>query len=134
MTNNPGPRSAVVSGLLVLLFTVGIVFSWVAWQPTASARERASASPSSIAGSTTDKLSLLSAMGPLPSDHLFTTDGGTAAMEEKGEAEEDEQLLGQESFWMDRLTYPTGRFDPSWLRRATEEDTTVERSVPSGRY
>ena len=44
-----------------------------------------------------------------------------------------EQLLDQESFWLNRLTYPTGRFNPVWLRRAAEQDSALQRSVPDGR-
>src|SRR5512140_1107473 len=50
------------------------------------------------------------------------------------EPEKDvEKLLDQESFWLNRLTYPTGRFDPVWLRRAAVQDSTIQRGVPDGR-
>ncbi len=47
--------------------------------------------------------------------------------------EEYEMLLQQEGFWHDRLTYPTGRFNPEWLREAVRQDSQVERGVPEGR-
>ena len=37
-----------------------------------------------------------------------------------------------ESEWHNRLTYPTGRFDPSWLRLAAAKDKLVPRGVPIG--
>jgi hypothetical protein len=47
-----------------------------------------------------------------------------------GQKEED---LGRlEAYWMDRLTYPTGGFDPAWVRRAIDEDASVERAAPAG--
>ena len=47
--------------------------------------------------------------------------------------EEYEMLLEQEAFWHTRLTYPTGRFDPAWLRQAVEQDSQIERTIPAGR-
>ena len=55
-----------------------------------------------------------------------------ASSNEEGE-KDVEQLLDQEAFWLNRLTYPTGRFDPAWVREAAQQDSTVERSVPEGR-
>ncbi|MBK8464725.1 MAG: carboxypeptidase regulatory-like domain-containing protein [Chloracidobacterium sp.] len=43
-----------------------------------------------------------------------------------------EMSLKVEEFWNDRLTYPTGRFDPKWLREAVQQDAQVERAVPAG--
>src|SRR3954447_23221364 len=52
---------------------------------------------------------------------------------EKGEgAEKYEQLVQQEGFWHDRLTYPTGRFDPAWMRAAAAHDAQIPRGVPDG--
>ncbi len=31
-----------------------------------------------------------------------------------------------------RLTYPTGKFDPAWLRRAAEQDSRIARGIPFG--
>ncbi|MDX6510516.1 MAG: hypothetical protein QOE36_20, partial [Gaiellaceae bacterium] len=42
--------------------------------------------------------------------------------------------LGQlEGYWSDRVTYPTGKYDPLWLRRAASQDARVPRGVPGGR-
>src|SRR6202040_3140126 len=35
-------------------------------------------------------------------------------------------------YWADRVGYPTGRFDPSWVREAIAQDARVERSIPAG--
>src|SRR5262245_46808499 len=37
-----------------------------------------------------------------------------------------------EQFWNDRLTYPTGRFDPAWLRAAAVQHARLPIGVPSG--
>src|SRR5689334_1109816 len=38
-----------------------------------------------------------------------------------------------EAYWTNRLTYPTGRFDPSWLLNAEQQDSRIARAVPAGR-
>src|SRR5215510_6039777 len=37
-----------------------------------------------------------------------------------------------EQFWNNRLTYPTGRFDPAWLRAAAVQHARLPIGVPSG--
>src|SRR5262245_9497994 len=37
-----------------------------------------------------------------------------------------------EQFWNDRLTYPTGRFDPKWLRVAAAQHARLPIGVPAG--
>ena len=37
-----------------------------------------------------------------------------------------------EQFWNDRLTYPTGRFDPKWLRAAAAQHARLPIGVPAG--
>jgi hypothetical protein len=37
-----------------------------------------------------------------------------------------------EQFWTDRLTYPTGRFDPAWLRAAAAQHARLRIGVPAG--
>ena len=39
-----------------------------------------------------------------------------------------------EQFWSDRVTYPTGNFDPAWVRQAADQDALVSRSVPAGLF
>jgi hypothetical protein len=43
---------------------------------------------------------------------------------------EDISRLDEE--WHNRLSYPTGAFDPAWVRAAVEEDTTIARAIPAG--
>src|SRR2546423_1601282 len=45
---------------------------------------------------------------------------------------EPDDLNRLELQWSDRLTYPTGRFDPAWVRQAAEQDAQVSRSIPGG--
>ena len=43
--------------------------------------------------------------------------------------------LGQlEQYWHDRLTYPTGRFDPAWVRAAAAQHARMTSGVPAGPY
>ncbi len=37
-----------------------------------------------------------------------------------------------EAEWMSRLSYPTGKFDPAWVRRAAVQDSFIARGVPFG--
>ena len=48
-----------------------------------------------------------------------------------GDAEDLDQM---EAVWNDRVTYPTGVFNPEWLRRAAAQDALVARSVPFGEH
>jgi hypothetical protein len=51
-----------------------------------------------------------------------------------GVADHDgERLLEQEGYWIHRLSYPTGRFNPEWVRQAAEQDARIERGIPAGR-
>ena len=45
---------------------------------------------------------------------------------------EADDLNRMELEWANRLTYPTGRFDPAWVRRAEEHDSRMTRGIPSG--
>jgi hypothetical protein len=42
-------------------------------------------------------------------------------------------LIEKEEYWAHRLSYPTGDFDPAWVREAAEHDARIQRSVPAGR-
>jgi hypothetical protein len=46
-----------------------------------------------------------------------------------GEANDLDRL---EVDWHNRLTYPTGRFDPEWVRQAAAEDARIAREIPAG--
>src|SRR6188508_2295160 len=45
---------------------------------------------------------------------------------------EADDLESMELDWHNRLTYPTGRFDPAWVRSAAAQDAQIARAVPSG--
>src|ERR1051326_4755207 len=47
-----------------------------------------------------------------------------------GEKGEDLNKIEQE--WNDRLTYPTGIFNPEWIRAAVSQDSLITRAVPLG--
>src|SRR5256714_1192046 len=50
-----------------------------------------------------------------------------------GRPEAEAADLGRlERFWNDRLTYPTGRFDPGWLRAAAVQHARLPMGVPAG--
>ena len=50
------------------------------------------------------------------------------------EPEKDvEDLFQQESYWLNRVTYPTGRFNPAWVRQAAAQDADIQRGIPDGR-
>src|ERR1017187_9334196 len=53
-----------------------------------------------------------------------------------GEDPENEAIdLGRlEQYWSDRLTYPTGRFDPAWLRAAAAQHERMPRGIPAGHF
>ena len=51
----------------------------------------------------------------------------------KGQSESAalEQL---EQYWHDRLTFPTGRFDPAWVRAAVAQHERMATGVPAGQH
>ena len=44
-----------------------------------------------------------------------------------------ENLDAFEAYWNDRVTYPTGRFNPGWVRKAAAQDAKIQRRVPGGK-
>ena len=46
--------------------------------------------------------------------------------------EKADDLARIEMAWHDRLTYPTGRFDPEWVRQAAAQDALISRELPLG--
>src|SRR5438874_973394 len=44
------------------------------------------------------------------------------------------RLAELELYWQNRLTYPTGRFDPTWVRVAAAQDARIARGIPAGSY
>jgi hypothetical protein len=55
-----------------------------------------------------------------------------AGEEARDEPGSDAEQVAQ--FWHDRVTYPTGKYNPGWLRRAAAQDAHVPRGVPGGRH
>ena len=52
----------------------------------------------------------------------------------EGEAETDgERLLQLEDYWHFRLTSPTGKFNPGWVRKAADDDKKIKRGKPKGK-
>jgi hypothetical protein len=47
---------------------------------------------------------------------------------------EGARLAELEHYWHDRLTYPTGRFDPAWLRAAAAQHARMPSGVPAGPF
>ena len=67
----------------------------------------------------------LRAMDPEKLERMLPVPGGEGK-------EEGQALAALEMYWNDRLTYPTGQFDPAWLRDAVEQDRVVPRGIPDG--
>jgi hypothetical protein len=64
-----------------------------------------------------------------------STSGGSAETEFSGTEPltDAERLIDQETYWMHRITYPTGNYNPEWLQKAAAQDAKVPRGVPAGR-
>lgn len=46
--------------------------------------------------------------------------------------EEAAGLAQLEQFWFDRLTFPTGRFNPAWVRKAAAQHSRMRKGKPFG--
>ena len=46
--------------------------------------------------------------------------------------EEAAGLAQLEQYWFDRLTFPTGRFNPAWVRAAARQHARMPKGVPFG--
>src|SRR5438034_10218353 len=51
-----------------------------------------------------------------------------------GSQSEAAGLAQLEQYWHDRLTYPTGRFDPAWVRAAAAQHARMTSGVPAGQH
>jgi hypothetical protein len=50
-----------------------------------------------------------------------------------GGKDSDSDLVRQAAqAWADRYTYPTGQYDPAWVRAAAAQDRRIARAVPAG--
>src|SRR5579864_8028549 len=48
------------------------------------------------------------------------------------QGERGEELNRIEEEWYNRVTYPTGVFDPAWVRHAAVQDSVIQRAIPAG--
>jgi len=48
--------------------------------------------------------------------------------------DEARNLDRAEQYWNDRLTYPTGKFDPAWVRAAAVQHKNMPTSLPAGNF
>jgi hypothetical protein len=48
-------------------------------------------------------------------------------------ATDAERMITAESYWNTRLTYPTGRFNPQWVRNAAKQHARMHSGIPRGR-
>ena len=51
-----------------------------------------------------------------------------------GPQSEADGLSQLEQYWHDRLTFPTGRFDPAWVRAAVAQHDRMTSGVPAGQH
>ena len=52
-----------------------------------------------------------------------------------GDSREEAANLGRlEQYWHDRLTFPTGRFNPAWVRAAAAQHARMATGVPAGQH
>jgi hypothetical protein len=144
MSSNPRPHPAVFLGISIFVLAAGLIWAAVGltYSPSAGAEalslSRDDGGRDQTGASFIDSLqprSIYTAadtfikIGPELSNMSDAVDSGLTEPEK-----DSQELLDQESFWLNRLTYPTGRFDPIWLSRAAAQDSLVQRSVPAGRH
>src|SRR6266404_6069911 len=77
-------------------------------------------------------LAILAERGAAPrpapeADRYMPVPGGNSQSESAG-------LAQLEQYWHDRLTYPTGRFDPAWVRAAAAQHARMTSGVPAGQH
>src|SRR6266446_6577817 len=77
-------------------------------------------------------LAILAERGAAPrpapeADRYMPVPGGSSHSESAG-------LAQLEQYWHDRLTYPTGRFDPAWVRAAATQHARMQSGVPAGSH
>ena len=50
-----------------------------------------------------------------------------------GDRQKEDDLLKMAEYWQQRVTYPTGNYDPAWLLKAAAQDKLISSQVPGGR-
>src|SRR5438046_8120474 len=66
------------------------------------------------------------ALRPAPEPDRYMPVAGARSQSEAAGLEQLEQ------YWHDRLTFPTGRFDPAWVRAAAAQHAQMTSGVPAG--
>jgi hypothetical protein len=103
---------------LLLLAALGIALGGIRWQaeqqmsPADAARAKVKANFAQIA------------------DSIEGHSGAEAA--QSGQAPREEDLSQRADYWTQRVTYPTGQYDPAWLLQAAVQDKQIESRVPAG--
>ena len=69
--------------------------------------------------------------GPPPAERASAKEPPRYMPVEGGEADDLDRM---EEDWHNRLTYPTGIFNPEWVRAAALTDAAMARSVPFGQH
>src|SRR5258707_7231847 len=77
-------------------------------------------------------LAILAERGAAPrpgpeADRYMPVPGGSSQSESA-------RLAELEQYWHDRLTFPTGRFDPAWVRAAAAQHARMTSGVPAGQH
>src|SRR5690349_13653263 len=79
--------------------------------------------------------------GPLPSPRRHTPAERPSQEPERympvpgvGSQTEAARLAQLEQYWHDRLTFPTGRFNPAWVRAAAAQHARMATGIPTGLY
>src|SRR5581483_567271 len=77
---------------------------------------------------------VLATLGLSPQDrHVgFAAERGERYMPVPNGRGEGDELSRMDEEWNNRLTYPTGKFDPAWLRAAAAQDAQISRAIPAG--
>src|SRR5437773_3575128 len=68
------------------------------------------------------------ALRPAPEPDRYMPVAGARSQSEAAGLEQLEQ------YWHDRLTFPTGRFDPAWVRAAAAQHAQMTSGVPAGQH
>ena len=125
-----GGRARVAAFVILAVALAGVAVSTISYAKSSKRRAHSSSARRAATGRASRRGASRGA------SREAAARGGAEAGEQakpEGQGERYEQLLEMETFWADRLTYPTGQFDPAWVREAARQDSFVERAIPAGR-
>src|SRR5437868_6550786 len=63
---------------------------------------------------------------------IMERQGYTAEQEAGKSSGDNSSLVSSEQYWNDRVTYPTGKFNMSWLLNANQQDKQIGSGIPAG--